>query len=385
MPEFNCPQFDELEQELKEDFYAGTQEAIELMDGCVNRLAQNNNMDDLNELFRAVHSVKGNCNMVFLAPFVESLHELEQIVTDVRDGRYPYHTSYGEFFQAVIHETDEVLRSFMNEGVGDQLILNQLASLTAAVHQADDSNRIEIAGLGTDAILQSHFSLSLAKTERQQRQKVSIQTTSVSNLWNNPSNNHKPVINSLEFFEDLVATAYVLDKWRPIRLQRTLQLSLDLNQQFSNVVEEDQLKAAVYVHEFSMRMVPEKILNKTTTLNDVEMKIVENHVDIGAGLLNQIQGFSEAANILKCHHERYDGNGYPDGLSGNNIPMGAVILAMTDTFIAITSDRADRSYKKTLMGAVREINAEKNKQFSQMQVDRFNHLIKRAYIGQARW
>lgn len=387
MMDFNCPEFDQLEQELKEDFYASTQESIEIMDGCVDRLAENNNMDDLNELFRAVHSVKGNCNMVFLAPIVESLHELEEIVTDVRDGSYPYHASYGEFFQAVIHETDEVLRNIMNNGLGDQQLLNQLAQLTSAVHHADDADRVKLAGLCTDAISQAHFSLEIATTDQQQRLEKEQQTSmhEEHNVSKCELMKAEKMTDSLSFFEDLVTTAYVLDEWRPIRLQRTLQLSEDLNQQFSNAVDEIQLKAAVFVHEFSMRMVPEHILNKSSALNEKETKIVQNHVHIAAGLLNQIPGFSEAANILKCHHERYDGKGYPDRLDGDDIPIGAVILAMTDTFIAITSDRADRSYKKTLMTAVREINTEKNKRFSEEQVDLFNHLIKSTYIGKARW
>ncbi len=388
MKEFTCPEFDELEQELKQDFYASTQESIEIMDSCVDRLAVENNMADLNELFRAVHSVKGNCNMVFIAPIVESLHVLEEIVTDVRDGTYPYDASYGAFFQAVIHETDEVLRTLMNVGRGDQQLLDQLAQLTIEVHSANDEERIELAMLCTDAILQSHFSLETAREEMAQRlqREHNNETSTNSEIEDEQKDLSQHNIDAaLNFFQALVASAYVLDEWRPVRLQRTLQLCEDLNQQFSQAVDPIQLKAAVYVHEFGMRMVPEFILNKQSALEASETKIVQNHVNIAAGLLNQIPGFSVAAKILTAHHERFDGKGYPDRLSAEQIPVGAVILAMTDTFIAITSDRADRSYKKTLMTAVREINTEKNKQFAEEQVNIFNNLIKSSYIGKAKW
>lgn len=383
MKEFTCPEFEELDDELKQDFYASTLEAIEIMDGCVDRLAQDAEVEDLNELFRAIHSVKGNCNMVFIAPIVESLHELEEIVTDVRDHVYPYHRRYGEFFQAVIHETDEVLREYMDTHVGNQEVLDSLAELVNRVHTALEEERIQTAEIGTDAILQSHFSFEQAYQERMQR--LQQPSSSKKEVAEKSFCTGKTHVSSMAFFEDLVATAYVLDQWRPVRLQRTLQLCEDLNQSFPESVDSEQLKAAIYVHEFSMRLIPETILYKDSSLTDEEFKIVQKHARIGAGLLQQIPGFEDAADFVLRHHERFDGKGYPCQVEGDHIPLGATILAMADTFIAITSDRADRSYKQTLMTAVRTINAEKDKQFSEQQVNIFNQLIKSSYIGKSRW
>jgi len=382
MKEFNCPEFEALDEELKQDFYASTQEAIEIMDACVDRLAVDASADDLNELFRAIHSVKGNCNMVFIAPIVEALHELEEIVTDIRDAVYPYHKSYGEFFQAVIHETDEVLRGFMETDIGNQKNLDALAILVNKVHLASDEERIEIAEIGLDAILQSHFSFETAVQERQQRFTSNKTQADEESVLSAASNDHDK---SMLFFKNLVETAYVMDEWRPIRLQRTLQLVEDLNAICPNPIDHDQIKAAIYVHEFSMRLIPETILLKASELSQKERDIIENHVHIGSGLLNQIPGFDEAATFLLHHHERFDGRGYPSKLAGSDIPMGSILIALVDTFIAITSDRVDRSYKQTLMTAVKTINAEKNKQFSEDMVNLFNQLIKSSYIGKSKW
>ncbi len=382
MTDFICPEFSELDQELKDDFYGSTQEAIELMDGCIDRLAVESNAEDLNELFRSMHSVKGNCNMVFIAPVVEALHELEEIVTDIRDNRYAYHPSYGEFCQAVIHETDEVLRDLMNTDCASQTLLDQLEKLISTVHQTqDDEQRLHIVQCATNAIMKGHFSLqqSLDKYQQQLEQEQNLTEPSQE------GDSADEIPSSIDFFRQLAEGAHEIDPWRVIRLERTISLCNDLNKIFGSPVDTEQLLAAVYVHEFTMNMIPREILEKADKLDEKETRVVRKHVDMGAGLLRQVPGFVEASEIIKCHHEQINGEGYPAGKEGDSRSFGAVILAMAETFISITSDRPDRPYKKTLLTAVREINNAKGTQFSAEHVEGFNELIKKSYIAQARW
>lgn len=76
------------------------------------------------------------------------------------------------------------------------------------------------------------------------------------------------------------------------------------------------------------------------------------------------------------HHESYDGTGYPNRLSGEQIHPGARILAIVDTFCSITTERSDRSYKKSLLSAISEINANIEVQFDPKLVNAFNDVVR---------
>jgi len=90
---------------------------------------------------------------------------------------------------------------------------------------------------------------------------------------------------------------------------------------------------------------------------------MKTHTTRGAEILSPLTGFEEVINGVKYHHERYDGKGYPDGLKGEGIPMIAAIIAVADTFDAITTDR---SYRKGLTREVAmvEIQNFSGKQFN---------------------
>jgi len=84
--------------------------------------------------------------------------------------------------------------------------------------------------------------------------------------------------------------------------------------------------------------------------------------------------------MVKQHHEKYDGSGYPGGLHGADIHPGAMIIALADTFYAVTHARADRSYKKSLFSAVSLINGQSGEQFDPGFVEHFNATIRRLYV-----
>jgi len=102
------------------------------------------------------------------------------------------------------------------------------------------------------------------------------------------------------------------------------------------------IKAASLLHDVGKLAIPEHILNKPGRLTPAEYDIMKRHAQIGADILSVI-GFPYAvAPIVRHHHENWDGTGYPDGLSGASIPVGARILAVVDCFDALTSDRPYR-------------------------------------------
>jgi putative nucleotidyltransferase with HDIG domain len=102
------------------------------------------------------------------------------------------------------------------------------------------------------------------------------------------------------------------------------------------------LKAASLLHDVGKISVPEHILNKPGRLTTPEMEIMRRHAPVGADILSVIGFPYPVVPIVRHHHENWDGTGYPDGLAGEAIPIGARILMVVDCFDALTSDRPYR-------------------------------------------
>jgi hypothetical protein len=106
--------------------------------------------------------------------------------------------------------------------------------------------------------------------------------------------------------------------------------------------EVKRVHTAAAVHDVGKLRVPLEILNKPGKLTDEEFAAIKEHSAVGAEMVSEV-GDAELTAMVRHHHERLDGRGYPDGLSGTDIPLGARIIAVADTFDAITSTRSYRS------------------------------------------
>jgi putative nucleotidyltransferase with HDIG domain len=102
------------------------------------------------------------------------------------------------------------------------------------------------------------------------------------------------------------------------------------------------VEAASLLHDMGKLAIPEHILNKPGKLTEAEFSVMKMHSSVGADILAAIQFPYPVVPIVRHHHESWDGSGYPDGLSGTDIPIGARILAVVDCFDALTSDRPYR-------------------------------------------
>lgn len=105
----------------------------------------------------------------------------------------------------------------------------------------------------------------------------------------------------------------------------------------------EQMRIAGLIHDIGKIGVDEKILNKPDRLTLDERRDVERHPEIGWKILSSANEFLELAQFVLCHHEKWDGNGYPNGLKGDSIPIESRIISIADAYDAMTSER---SYKK---------------------------------------
>jgi putative nucleotidyltransferase with HDIG domain len=116
------------------------------------------------------------------------------------------------------------------------------------------------------------------------------------------------------------------------------------------------------MHDIGKMAIPDNILNKPGKLNDEEVAKMKEHSYLGYNILRKIPFLAQPAEIVYAHQERYDGTGYPQGLKGDEIPLGARIFSIADTLDAITSDRVYRP-AQSFKAARKEIEEWSGRQF----------------------
>jgi len=105
---------------------------------------------------------------------------------------------------------------------------------------------------------------------------------------------------------------------------------------------QEKIKLAARLHDIGKISIPDGILNKPAPLTEEEYAEIKKHAALGAGILSNIESLKEVSKIIRHHHEWYNGEGYPDGLTGEEIPLGSRIISVADAYQAMTSDRPYR-------------------------------------------
>ena len=134
-----------------------------------------------------------------------------------------------------------------------------------------------------------------------------------------------------------------------------------------------ELEFGYLLHDVGKVAIPDAILYKPSSLDENERALMSRHPVIGAEIVQGIEFLTEAAEVVRSHHERWDGTGYPDGLAGEEIPLAARVFSVADVLDALTTDRPYRPacslrYARTL------ITAESGTQFDPRVVDAFNSI-----------
>lgn len=154
----------------------------------------------------------------------------------------------------------------------------------------------------------------------------------------------------LALVHTLAKVADMKDDFTRDHLDRTYQFALSLTARVApEYVSDASIQYGYLLHDIGKVGVPDAILNKPGPLDEDEWRIMRTHPLIGLQLVKPIKFLGDAVQIVKSHHERWDGRGYPQGLGGEDIYLPARIFALIDTFDAMTSDRP---YRRSLPVAV---------------------------------
>jgi putative nucleotidyltransferase with HDIG domain len=153
------------------------------------------------------------------------------------------------------------------------------------------------------------------------------------------------------------------------------QIAKKLNKDYGFNFDIEKIRVGAMLHDIGKIGIETKILNKPTRLTREEFEIIKTHPVKGFYALKEIDNFRTEREIVKYHHERYDGGGYPEGIKGDEISFEARIVCVADAFDAMTSDR---SYRKSLPinTAVEELIKNKGTQFDPLIIDVFVGILK---------
>jgi HD-GYP domain-containing protein (c-di-GMP phosphodiesterase class II) len=161
------------------------------------------------------------------------------------------------------------------------------------------------------------------------------------------------------------------ENMKSAQAQRVAEMAASVAWQM--VLKEDQVRAvrqAAILHDVGKIGIAEDVLAKSETLTDREWQTMMRHPEVGNEILSEVSSFKLVAEVVHAHHERFDGQGYPRGLKGDDIPIASRIYAVVDAYAAMTSDRPYRKKLDHEM-AVREIVRNSLTQFDPQVVEAF--------------
>jgi putative nucleotidyltransferase with HDIG domain len=163
--------------------------------------------------------------------------------------------------------------------------------------------------------------------------------------------------------ESLSATVDARDAYTAGHSRRVRQIALAIARELGlSQTELEIVGQAALFHDIGKLAVPDSILLKPGHLTDKEWMLMQRHAEEGASIINRLGFLTDAVPAIRHHHERFDGRGYPDELTGDDIPLGARIIHVADAFDSMLSTRVYRPARDT-DDALREVRDNAGTQF----------------------
>ncbi|MEY8248284.1 MAG: HD domain-containing phosphohydrolase [Bermanella sp.] len=348
-------------------------ELAEKRQACTDHLLQlesdPQDMDTLRVLFRDVHSVKGDVGIIGMHQYVSLLQSIEDVLDTLRDNSRQYTPALGDVLLLSLDLTFRELTHFIEGGRAfDDQAYDNLAHMVSKLAKLKGRE----AEQQTLAIVQMLApETAPAKEADDQQSKAYFDEDEINE--------------EVTFFLQL---SLLLDRHSPYgagRTERMFELGLTMNELAGNPIDGHQLQTALYLHDLAMGFMPKGMMGKASALSRHDWQWVKNHVSLIHQLISPFEVWSEAAKIILHHHERLDGSGYPDGLQENDICEGAKLLAIVDSFEAITQPRSYQDeQQRPMIRAIMEINQFSGKLYCPHWVEHFNQAVKRLHVKKAK-
>ncbi len=352
MVDITCAEFSELEDEIKQEFYEDVVAAIADINSCASELETSVDESVIDRMFRAIHTVKGNCNMVFLTEFVNSAHQLEDLFSSIRSKEVDYHSVYGRFAVQVVNQIQLQLEALIQTSKANGDILLKVRTLIDEVQNTPDNERVNITEKAITAIIDGHFSIGMIVQDSGDGHAFSFMDASDMEFFEFISGRHQQNHKHQKFY-DICSV-----------------LANKLNPMLANAADEQQLHAAIIFLHLTQKVEPD---GSATELN-IQQCI------IASGLLSRMSGWSAAAELCIQAMESHDGGGAPKGLKGNEIPPAAQVLTLCFDFAFQILAVPGLNYKQALFTAVKNINSKKKIRYKEKLIQRFNAIIKTEYL-----
>jgi HD-GYP domain-containing protein (c-di-GMP phosphodiesterase class II) len=353
----------DLLEEINELYEASEQTLIEL-----ELRPEDNELQ--RSLFRSVHTIKGDLGLVSFTPMIPLLQHVEDLLDYLRKGQITYTSTMSDLVLLTMDRVKIFVESCIRSGSAEydaQLytkLVEQISKITpenGALHEK----------LLTDAVVLLDPSLG-SDVQSDDSNQADIGSVTLANTGI-PKGISKEKQADVLFFRELMKPIERRSMYWEGRGDRIAKLAFFVNKVAGSPIQEDQLAVACYVHDFGMAFMPLKILHKQGKLDDNEFNLMRSHVYKSSRLLEHLSQWNEARKIVMQHHERADGTGYPLGLKEEDICAGAKLLAILDTFDALTHSRAHTGHeKRPKKRAVLEINKVAEGQYSKVWMQHFN-------------
>lgn len=359
----------DLNQELLADFRLESGEQLPRCEQLLIELERHPDDDArLGELFRLLHTLKGNLGVVELGELMPLPQAMEDVLAGLREHRLRFDSLLGDILLLCLDQLRALLQQAF-AGHPANMPDASLAGLCQALHalaQAPEARQGE---------LRQRLLLQLDPNTRLIQPSGATHPLDCDSLL---ANHGVAPDEDMTFFLALMQAGERRSHYWQGRGVRLLALALAMNAEAGEAEPPAQLAAAICLHDIGMAFLPLALLHKQERLNREEKRQVQSHPRVGYDLLRRLPDWQRAAEIVLLHQEHADGQGYPKGLREAELPAGALILAIADTFDARTHERAHQTLsKRPRLRAILEINNQAGRQFSAHWVEVFNRTLQR--------